>query len=597
MNFFPHDHLRDGQQLMIDAVTHAITQKESVLIHAPTGIGKTAAVLAAALPSLEAHDLTLFFLTSRHTQHEIVNETLRLIRERHDASLKVANIIGKKWMCGQDAVAKMMSADFHEYCRDLREQHACTFFEKTLQKGKPTPQATVLVSSLQQEIATTPRIIDHSLKEHQCPYEVSMLLAQKARIIVTDYFYLFHEPVRNSFLGKLDKELQKSILIVDEAHNLSGRIREQMTARLSEIMLGRALAEAKKFKEREAKKGLQLLERSFNELAHPVKTEEYVQRDDLAVSDDLIDVLEESASRIRTQQQKSAIGGIAHFTGLWQGQDEGFTRILSKSNLGTVLSYRCLDPSIEVEPVLEQSHASILMSGTLSPTSMYADLLGVKGKQLTLPCPFPPKNRLNLLLPVATTRFRDRTLAQYKNIANVCSNVIKEVPGNVLIFFPSYKLMHEITPIIKTDIPLILERKGKADREATLAEFSSRRSTLAAVSAGSFGEGIDIKNNVIKTVIVVGLPLSQPNLETKALVNYYDIKYKKGWSYGYVLPAMIKAIQNAGRCIRSETDKGAIIFLDERYTHPSYFCCFPPEWQLKITRDYQEALMDFFSKR
>ncbi len=118
---------------------------------------------------------------------------------------------------------------------------------------------------------------------------------------------------------------------------------------------------------------------------------------------------------------------------------------------------------------------------------------------------------------------------------------------------------------------------------------------LLAVAAASFSESIDLPGDLLKCVIVVGLPLQPPDLETKELINYYDKKYSKGWDYGYILPAITKSLQAAGRCIRSETDKGAIIFLDQRYVWPNYKRCFPPDWKIKITEDYVEEIKNFFN--
>jgi DNA excision repair protein ERCC-2 len=79
--------------------------------------------------------------------------------------------------------------------------------------------------------------------------------------------------------------------------------------------------------------------------------------------------------------------------------------------------------------------------------------------------------------------------------------------------------------------------------------------------------------------------------------NYYNQKFGKGWDYGYVLPAITKTLQNAGRCIRSEKDRGAIVFLDERYAWPQYRKCFPQDWNLKITQDLKAELEEFFDNK
>ena len=53
-------------------------------------------------------------------------------------------------------------------------------------------------------------------------------------------------------------------------------------------------------------------------------------------------------------------------------------------------------------------------------------------------------------------------------------------------------------------------------------------------------------------------------------------------------------MQNAGRCIRSETDKGIIIFLDERYVWRNYAKYFPKDWHMIASRHYKEAIEQFF---
>jgi DNA excision repair protein ERCC-2 len=117
---------------------------------------------------------------------------------------------------------------------------------------------------------------------------------------------------------------------------------------------------------------------------------------------------------------------------------------------------------------------------------------------------------------------------------------------------------------------------------------------LLGVSSGSFGEGVDFPGDLLKGVIVVGLPLKSPDLETRQLIDYFDLKFGKGWNYGYVFPAFNKTLQNAGRCIRSETDKGVVVFLDERYAWPRYFNCFPNDQDMVVTKEYLEAIRSFF---
>jgi len=94
--------------------------------------------------------------------------------------------------------------------------------------------------------AHTEEVMEHCSDDRLCAYEIATSLAQESNVIVTDYFYLFNSHIRNIFLKRTGKELAKSIIIVDEGHNLSGRIRDLATQRLSNFMLKRAVREAKK---------------------------------------------------------------------------------------------------------------------------------------------------------------------------------------------------------------------------------------------------------------------------------------------------------------------------------------------------------------
>ncbi|MGI0149694.1 MAG: helicase C-terminal domain-containing protein, partial [Thermoplasmata archaeon] len=85
---------------------------------------------------------------------------------------------------------------------------------------------------------------------------------------------------------------------------------------------------------------------------------------------------------------------------------------------------------------------------------------------------------------------------------------------------------------------------------------------------------------LLAAVVVVGLPLSPPNLEVEALRDYYSRKFgfAKGHDYAYVYPAVNKLLQAAGRPIRSEKDRAVIVVLEGRILEPRYARCLPPDF-------------------
>ncbi|MBN2566532.1 ATP-dependent DNA helicase [Candidatus Woesearchaeota archaeon] len=617
---FPYPSVRQAQDTLLHAVRDTLASGGELIAHAPTGLGKTAAAIGPAVARAIADDLTVFFLTSRHTQHEIAVETLREISRRYRLPIVVSDIIGKRWMCSQEGIERLYANEFAEYCKAVREDYTCEFYQRTRKRdGKSTPEAQALVAELAKEIVGVEDLTRRCRAQGFCPYEVAMLVAAKARVVIADYYSVFHPRIRESFFSRCDKELPRSVVIVDEAHNLPGRIRDLATARLSSVMLRRAVQEAKRYGHAEAVAGLALVQDALLELSEGLAMgkERLVSREGflepLGGTDGaaaLADSFAEIGDEVRKGRRSSSIGSVGEFLSCWPGPDEGFARILSlqesKREQLLALSYRCLDPSVVAQAVIAEARATVIMSGTLTPPEMYRDLLGFPESTalLQLESPFPHANRLNLIVPKTTTKFSLRSEMQYKRMAGVVQELIEAVPGNIALFFPSYNLRDTVVSFLPATIrdQLVVERRDMTSQEKagllrTFKAGSTRGVALAACISGSFAEGIDLPGDLLKAVVVVGLPLQQPDLETESLIRYFDRKFGKGWDYGYMFPAFNKALQGAGRCIRSETDRGVIVFLDERYVWPNYFRCFPFDWQLEISTEYVLRIARFFASQ
>ncbi len=615
---FPYSEIRDVQGDMIKEVLDSIEKGEHALIHAPTGLGKTVAVLGPALSIALKKEMTVFFLTSRHTQHHLAVNTLKDIKKKYGVDIISCDIIGKQWMCGLGEVDKLYGSEFSDYCKKLREDNNCEFYSNVKKRsGRATLKALSVLEELKKlSPMHCERLIDICGKEKLCPYEMSALLAKEAKIVIADYYYIFNPDIRNTFFNKAGKELEKSVIIVDEAHNLPKRCRELMSWNLSNFILSRAIKEAGKFGFNDARENLygvvDMLEELSSELDEK-KEEKLIKKEEFADKtgrgyDNIISELSFAADEIREKQKQSYVGSVGNFLNAWTGQDKGFARIISKKTGVREpyinLMYKCLDPSFVTKEVIDKAYSIICMSGTLTPTFMYKDILGFADiKEKMFDSPFPKKNRLSLIVPETTTKFTRRKEEEFKKIATVCSDIVNLVPGNSLVFFPSYMLRDNVylffEELCGKKIFIEKPRLSKEEKNELLEKFKSckdKGACLMGVTSGSFGEGIDLPGDFLKCVIVVGLPLERPSLEVRELIDYYDLRYGKGWEYGYIFPAMIKTMQNAGRCIRSESDKGVVVFLDERYAWEQYYRCFPPDYGIKISKMYKEGIKEFFKK-
>ncbi|CAM5208248.1 Rad3-related DNA helicase OS=Ureibacillus acetophenoni OX=614649 GN=SAMN05877842_11491 PE=3 SV=1 [Ureibacillus acetophenoni] len=138
-------------------------------------------------------------------------------------------------------------------------------------------------------------------------------------------------------------------------------------------------------------------------------------------------------------------------------------------------------------------------------------------------------------------------------------------------------LIHKFRTIIQTN------KMDEVEREQFLNEFKEDQSENVfigfAVLGGIFSEGVDLKGDRLKGVIVVGVGLPQLCLERDIMKDYFQSKGKNGYDYAYVYPGMNKVLQAGGRLIRSETDTGVIVLVDDRFLTPKYQSLLPDEWR------------------
>jgi len=612
---FPYDEIRKEQDRLVDDILNNVKSKKNMIIHAPTGIGKTAAVFSATLKHAMDSKKTIFFVTSKNMQHKIAIETLKKIKDKFKLNLVVSDFIGKKWMCLIPGVAEMMPAEFYDYCKEHIERGTCDFYNNVKSNNKLSVKAHKVLDEMKEKIMSVDEMIRLCSENGLCPHEIAMLHAQNADVIVADYFHILSSPIRDNLLKRSKKELNETIIIMDEGHNLPERCKDLLSCQISTFIIDKAAKEIRQIGSSDVAddaEGIKDILYELNRNIGLVETERLVKKEEFynAVNEitnygELVKYLKKLGDELLDEKKRSYANSLASFMENWLGPDEGFARILKrgftrKDKLNVSLFYKCLDPSIVMKQIASEANI-IIMSGTLSPTSIYRDLLGFDAELKEYEDPFPEKNRLNLIFPEITTKFSERDNEMYNKIGIATAKIANNIPGNSIIFFPSYQLINNVYQYFNNicEKTIFMERPklSKMDKEYVIENFKKykeRGAVLLACASGSFGESIDLPGDYLKAVLVVGLPLSKPDLEVKETIKYYDKRFGNGWDYGYIFPALITCIQNAGRCIRTESDRGVIIFLDSRYCMEKYKKFFPANWGVKVTRDPLPLIEEFF---
>ena len=120
------------------------------------------------------------------------------------------------------------------------------------------------------------------------------------------------------------------------------------------------------------------------------------------------------------------------------------------------------------------------------------------------------------------------------------------------------------------------------------------------VIGGAFSEGIDLVSDRLIGAVIIGIGMPKMNFESDQIADFYKNKKMPGYDYAYINPGMNKVMQAVGRVIRSETDKGAVLLIDERYMSHQYQDLYRYEWKgyevVFSPREVEEKLNNFFKK-
>lgn len=630
MDLFPFSSVRDGQKQFVADVATAAKAGRHLVAHAPTGLGKTVSTLAPLVAYALANEKRVFFLTSKQSQHKIALDTLKAIRQKAGVAFTVADVISKQDMCPRREARDLFPRRFAEFCHREVVSKSCEYYENDNKSAlKLLKQQPMHVEEL--VITATDCVV--------CPHQAALDLAAQAHVVVCDYNYFFSD-LREQMQERLRLDLGSVILVVDEAHNLPDRIRDHLTLKLDEYVLDEAVDEAKDLDDGVLQRRIEAVRLVLGSLADaeaerepeddaPARgSQRYVTRAELVEGlddafakhkatltattyDDFLEDVGEAIGRYEQQfkADSSGLARLAEFLSNWKNERRGIARILEREPTPS-LRYHVLDPAVLSKPVFDNVHASVVMSGTLHPLEMTRDVLGLSAERTDMrvyESPFPRENRLVLVDGSVTTGYKERTHQMFLDIAERLASVALSTPGNVAAFFPSYAILEQVRPTLERALAgrkdLIVEERGldKSEKEALVQRMrlGMDNALLMGVMAGSLSEGYDYADNLLKGVVIVGLPFASPTLEVESLIQYYERKFGPGLGrpYAYVHPTFHKVLQAAGRLIRSPTDRGVVVLLDKRFGWGSYRASYPRDFAPRPSNDVAADVARFWGPR
>ncbi|HQQ25203.1 MAG TPA: ATP-dependent DNA helicase [Methanomassiliicoccales archaeon] len=602
-----------------------------LVLESGTGSGKTVCALSGALQTALATGKKVLYLTRTNSQERQVILELRRINEK--APVFGVALQGRQGTCPLVRRDKELSAgtpeELSKICRDKRRKvledrpGGCRFF-----KGLQDLDMEQFIAHCKRTLPTAEELIDHCDSLNICPHEVMKELAREARVVAAPYAYFFVPFIRNSLLDWMDCPIEDVLLIVDEAHNLPDYTREIESFQLSRYILEAVLKEVEEYGDPEVNKGVSL---------NDVRTEcskllEEAVRDYLIDEDGLIPPsfveeglmtaftcssrsLQAMAKLIMEQGEiiresrfaqgrlpRSYTFSLGTFLSYWSTLDEECFVKLVVGGENPCLKAYCIDPVVTTSALLNCG-ASVHMSGTLAPLNEYRDSIGLpyETAAVTFPSPFPKENRKVFYVEDVSTKYEEMQSSPEMvevmegHVVQVCNGVKR----NTVVFFPSYALMDRFLDdgvSRRISRKVYLEERGMPQLElmdvvTRFKKLEENGQVLFAVMGGRISEGIDFPEDELELAIVVGIPYPRPTAKQRALMHYYELKFRKGWDYTVKGPAIRKLQQSIGRLIRTERDVGAALVLDRRITQ------FADRLELAATEHPLQDIQAFFRER
>ena len=592
---------RKGQKELAASVYRTIYHKRKLFLEAPTGVGKT---LSTVFPSVKALGENLgeriFYLTAKTITRTVAGQAFELLRKQ-GLAFKTVILTAKEKVC------------FMEECE-------CNPGNCPYAKGHFDRINDAIFEIITTEDNFDRETIENYARKHQvCPFEFALDCSLFADGIIGDYNYLFDPHVYlKRFFGEGNNS--RGIFLVDETHNLVERGRDMYSA----VLVKEDFLELKKvikpyFQKMEKQlekcnRELLLLKRETEKVRQWESIESFVNALN-RLSTTISDYLENHDDSPVRDKVLEFYFEISHFLLMYDGMSDDYVIYTQMGDEGEfILKLFCVNPAKKLKECMAKGISSILFSATLIPVQYYKKLLGgvEEDYEVYADSTFDARKRALLIGSDVTSKYTRRNEDEYFRIASYINNIVEQRHGNYMIFFPSYSMMEKIYEIYQrifnseeqAECLLQKDFMSEEEREEFLQHFTGNQSLNIqeqialpieieeksllgfCVMGGIFSEGIDLKQDSLIGVIIVGtgLPLVCP--EREILKNYFDEQDGNGFDYAYRYPGMNKVLQAAGRVIRTDEDIGIVALLDERFLQNSYTKLFPREWsEYKIVQE------------
>jgi DNA excision repair protein ERCC-2 len=544
--------LREGQAELYETLDHATLQSKTVLLEAPTGFGKTGIVLEHMLRQMQrgVYDRAIY-LTSKSTGQL---ETIRQLRSMIGDNLRYIQMRNRKEHMIESAA------------------HTCTGDERCNQHlGQSWLAANIHPPDLFEDATFS---LDHSkaLGEETgvCPYALTKGCLPFAEIWIGDTNYIFSPASRSVFFEQHGFDPAKTLLIVDEAHNLPDRAADALSAELSAADLLLALEE---LRNAGAPRHLLSIGEELIRCLDSLTTKEPLHPDALY---EMLDLCEDFARQLQDAQFDYSATAPFAIDIVWRIPD---------------LAQRLAEPAHQwIADCAAAFGGSILMSATLSPIQSFREHCGLTAENATLALGHAPWRDDAYSVAIDTrvdTRYKQRD-KYYETTARTIATLIEQSPSvPIAVFFTSYLYAENIKAYLDALNPATrvqVQPRGVdlAEQESFIDEGLLMADALFLILGSSYAEGVDKLGGRIDIAMVVGPALPEVNaIQDAKMDTHPSMERDAVFTDVYIIPAMRRIHQALGRIVRAPGHRAKVLLHGKRYNQAAY--------QEQLAAEYQQA--------
>ena len=564
------DTLRVGQAELFQTLHSAALQSRHVLAQAPTGFGKTGIVLEHALKHMQSGLYErCIYLSSKSTGQL---ETIRQLKQ----------------MIGHDLrYIQMRNRSEH---RIDSERHTCTGDKRCDDElGQNWREADIRAPELfddgsleiarAQEIGATTGI---------CPYTLTKACLPFAEIWIGDSNYIFSPDSRPVFMEAQGFDPGRTLLIVDEAHNLPDRTTDCLSLELASADLLFAIEELR------AHGASRRLLATATELCRWIESlspKQTLTGNHFYAGQDLCEDFSEQLRLAAFDYDATApfaiklIRSIPKLSETLSSPSQQYLHWVPRSG---VVAATCLDASEWIAECLKPFGGSIMMSATLSPFESYQKSCGLDKESVTIAQAQTPwrDEAYDVAIDCRVDTRLSKRESHYETTARTIVELIQYNAGETIaVFFASYLYAENIQAYIEALAPE-LRIKGQP-RGVNLTEQSTfidegllMADALFLILGSSYAEGIDQLGGRVEQIMIVGPALPEVNLiQKKKMEDHVSLSRDEAFRDIYIRPAMRRIHQALGRIVRAPGHTARVLLHCKRFAEDAYQRELAPEYQ------------------